>query len=88
MKKLLFALALTSFVGGAAFAHDGDKDKSAKKGSKKECSAEAKAGCAKSMAGGKSCCANKDKKAKMASLVVPAQQNQITPTESQKQTEL
>lgn len=69
MKKLLFALALTAFVGGPALAHDGEKDKDAKKGAKKECSAEAKAGCSKSMAGGgKSCCASKNK---TASLITP-----------------
>ena len=69
MKKLLFALALTSFVSGAAFATDGDKN--AKKNAKKECTAEAKAGCAKTMAtGGKpGCCASKNK---IASLIAPS----------------
>ncbi len=66
MKKLLFALALTAFVGGPALAsHDSDKDKDAKKGAKKECSTEAKSHCSKEMAGGgaKSCCASKNKTA-------------------------
>lgn len=67
MKKLLFALALTAFVGGTAVAHDGDKDKDAKKGAKKECSTAEKAACAKT-AGGHSCCASKNK---TASLITP-----------------
>lgn len=68
MKKLLFALALTSFVAGAAVANDGDKN--AKKGAKKECSAEAKASCPKEMAAGAkpNCCAHKNK---TAALITP-----------------
>ncbi len=69
MKKLLFALALTSFVSGAAFATDGDKT-AKKNAAKKECSAEAKASCSKTMAGGgHSCCSAKNK---TASLITPA----------------
>ena len=66
MKKFLFALALTAFVGGPALASDNTgKDKDAKKGAKKECSAEAKSHCSKEMAAGgtKSCCASKNKTA-------------------------
>ncbi len=69
MKKLLFALALTAFVGGTAVAHDGDKD--AKKGSKKECSNAEKAACSKTgstaSAGGHSCCAKGNKTASLVS---------------------
>lgn len=70
MKKLLFILALTSFVGGSAMASDGDKT-AKKNAAKKECSTEAKASCSKSMAagGGKSCCASKNK---TASLITPS----------------
>jgi hypothetical protein len=69
MKKLLFALALTAFVGSSAMAHDGDKD-AKKAAAKKECSAEAKANCSKEMAVGAkpSCCAAKNK---TASLIAP-----------------
>lgn len=70
MKKILFALALTSFVSGAAFATDGDKN--AKKNvAKKECTAEAKASCSKTMAAGAKpgCCASKNK---TASLIAPS----------------
>jgi hypothetical protein len=68
MKKLLFALALTSFVAGSAVAHDGDK--TAKKGeAKKECTPAAKASCSKEMAAGTkpSCCAHKNKTASLIS---------------------
>lgn len=70
MKKLLFVLALTSFVSGSALATDGDKN-AKKNAAKKECSAEAKASCSKTMAAGAkpSCCASKNK---MASLIAPS----------------
>ena len=68
MKKLLFALALTAFVGTSAVVHDGDKN--AKKGAKKECTPEVKASCSKEMAVGAkpSCCASKNK---TAALITP-----------------
>lgn len=71
MKKLLFALALTSFIGGSAIASDGDKT-AKKNAAKKECSTEAKASCSKTMAAGgakPSCCASKNK---TASLITPS----------------
>ena len=82
MKKVLMTLALVSFLGGAAFAHEGgDKDKKAKKGDKKECTTAEKSHCAEMGATGSAmpaCCA---KKGKTASLMTPAK-----PDEAKKET--
>ncbi len=89
MKKLLFALALTAFVGGTAVAHDGDKN-AKKTAAKKECSAEAKASCSKSMTtasagGGKSCCAAKNK---TASLITPKAVESVEEVKAEKKASL
>ena len=81
MKKLLLALALTSFIGGSAIASDGDKT-AKKNAAKKECSVEAKASCSKTMAAGAkpSCCASKNK---TASLITPSPSAAETETKTE-----
>jgi hypothetical protein len=63
MKNTLLALALFTFAGTTAFAHDGH-DKDGKKGKKETCS--------KSMAGGSLCCMKGGKTAAVKPAAKPA----------------